>query len=315
MSRAITPLIITGPTGSGKTAVAAELARRIGGEIISADSRQVYRFLDIGTNKAGKWDDGRKARLYRGIPQHLTDCIDPSESYNAGEFVRAATALIARMKRSGIVPIITGGTGLYLQSLIDGLSPLPERDPALRQALQERIERQGIESLYNDLKEKDPVAAEKHRKNPQRLLRALEVFLLTGMPITELHKQTKPPEETFLQFGLDRTREELYHALDTRSEEMLSEGMVDETRKVLAMGFLPSAPGLQSLGYREIVAHLEGALPWDEVRESLKRNTRHYAKRQLTWFRRDTRIRWIPAKEKEFVPAMIAGAIAKIIGM
>lgn len=306
-------IVIAGPTGSGKTAVAAALARRLNGEIISADSRQVYTYLDVGTNKAGEWDPAAKLRYAGGIPQHLTDIIEPSGTFNAGEFARRAHGIIAGLQKEGKTPIVAGGTGLYVKALIDGLAPLPERDEKVRAALNKELERSGKEHLYERLKAVDPVSAEKNRGNPQRIVRALEVFELTGKPLSAWHGETKAPEGAFLQFGLAWERAELNAAIDRRSEDMLSSGMIDETKKVLSLGFPPDCPGLQSLGYRKMIEYLEGRVTREELALSLKTDTRQYAKRQMTWFKRDGRIDWIPVRAATFDPERAADIIfAKI---
>jgi tRNA dimethylallyltransferase len=304
-------IIIAGATMTGKTAVAVELARLIDGEIISADSRQVYRHLDIGTNKAGSWDAARGARVVDGIPQYLTDLIEPSESFSAGDFVRLAREAMARMTAAGKIPLIVGGTGLYITALTDGLAPLPAKDPVVRAALHELLATGGREALYRELLQYDPVAAEKHRLNPQRLIRALEVCRLTGETLTALQQRGTRPEDTFCQFGIMWERAELSAAINRRSSAMLAGGMVEETRLVLSSGCAPDAPGLQGIGYRSIVAGLAGKLTRDTVEESLQRATRQYAKRQITWFKRDTRITWMPATAATWNPAAVAGEIAR----
>jgi tRNA dimethylallyltransferase len=309
----LTAIVIAGSTGTGKTAVAARLARSMNGEIISADSRQVYRYLDIGTNKSGTWDPRRKLRIAESVPQHLTDIIDPSEWFSAGDFVRIASERLESIAAEGKVPFIVGGTGLYIKALIDGLAPLPEKDEEIRRELREKAERYGSDHLYRELKKVDPVSAEKNRGNPQRLIRALEVYLLTGEPLPVHHARTKPYKGTFVQFGLRWPREDLYRQLDARCETMLRSGMLEETRSVMDKGFAPDAPGLQSIGYRSIVSMLNGTLSLEEAADQLKRDTRHYAKRQETWFRADPRITWIPVTEKHFNPSEIAGNIAKSI--
>ncbi|MHB9154513.1 MAG: tRNA (adenosine(37)-N6)-dimethylallyltransferase MiaA [Endomicrobiales bacterium] len=305
------PLVIAGPTGSGKTAVAAELARLVNGEIISADSRQVYKYRDVGTNKAGAWDASRGLRVFEGVPQHLTDLIEPSRSFSAGDFVRLCREAMQRMEQEGKTPVITGGTGLYLKALIDGLAPVPERSEPVRRALSEKLQRLGKEYLYTELKAVDPASAEKNRGNPQRLIRALEVYELTGMPLSHWHAKTEAPSGRFLQFGLLWDREELYRTIYRRSAAMLSGGMIEETKRVLAMGYPKDCPGLKSLGYRYVVEYLEGKLGIDAVRKLLRHDTRRYAKRQMTWFRKDARIEWLSVKDADFDPRETAKQIFK----
>ena len=277
-------IVIAGPTGSGKTALAAKLARKLNCEIISADSRQVYRHLDIGTNKE-----------FLSVPQHLIDIIEPDETFSAGQFVKRAEELILKIRSSGKRPMIVGGTGLYIKALIDGLAELPDRNEAIRRELNELLSERGKEHLYE--KEFDPVSAEANRGNPQRLIRAIEVFKLTGIPVSELHKKTKGSKEEFLQFALNTGKEELYHRIDARSAVMLESGMIEETKKVLEMGFPEDSPGLQGLGYRDTVRYLKNELTLDELRALLAAGNRKYAKRQLTWFKADARIKWLDAEK------------------
>jgi tRNA dimethylallyltransferase len=304
----IKPIIILGPTGSGKTEIAAELCRLAGGEIISADSRQVYKTLDIGTNKAGDWDKELKARVYKDIPQHLTDLINPDETFNAGGFELLADKAIQNLIEEGIMPVITGGTGLYIKALVDGLSDLPEADPEIREELTKELDSLGKEHLYNKLLAVDPVSAEKNKDNPQRLIRALEVFQITGKPISELQAIKPENKREFLQFGLAWDREELYENLDKRSSLMLSSGMIEET-KLMLENFGENAPALKGIGYGHIIKHLNKQLSYANMEMLFKRDMRRYAKRQMTWFRRDHRISWIKLDKSTFNPPDIAEQI------
>lgn len=306
-------IIIAGPTGSGKTDVAAEVVRLLGGgAVISADSRQVYRHLDIGTNKAGTWDEVRSVRVYHEIDQYLTDVIDPSATYSAGMFVESAIPLIRRIAAEGRIPVVAGGTGLYLTALVDGLAPLPQGDPRVRSRLAADLAAGGVEALYERLAAVDPVSAAKNRANPQRLLRAMEVYLLTGKPISELHAQQQKTDIPFIQFALEWPREELYRTIDQRASFMLAAGMVEETERALDLGYAADCPGLQGLGYKHIVQHIAGKMHYPVMEELFKRDTRRYAKRQMTWFRRDPRITWIPTNAATYDPASIAEKIIKI---
>ena len=304
-------IVIAGPTASGKTAVAAKLAGLIGGEILSADSRQVYRYLDTGTNKAGAWNAEKGVRVTEDIPQHITDIIDPSGHFSAGDFVSLAREKTDGLKSAGKFPVIAGGTGLYIKALIDGLAPLPGKNPGIRAELMKQLSELGPEYLYRKLRALDPESAERNRHNPQRMIRALEVSMLTGARLSELQKKTLPSTEIFLQFGLLWPREELYELIDRRSELMVSGGMIEETRTVLEKGFSAESPGLQSLGYRSIVGYLQGKTGLEEVLRQLKLDTRHYAKRQMTWFRKDSRIQWLPVDRSSFDPEKIAAGIAE----
>lgn len=306
-------IVILGPTGAGKTAIAYELACLINGEIISADSKQIYKYLNIGTNKTGFWDENRKVRFIKDIPQYLTDIIEPSETFSAGEFVRLAKETIVNIKKSNKIPIITGGTGLYLKALIDGLVEIPKNNNSIRNDLINAYKSLGIEYLYNELKRFDPISAEKNRYNPQRLIRAIEVFKLTGIPISVWHKRTSPNQEIFLQFGLLWDRKRLYEILDKRSIYMINNGMIEETKYVLSMGFSENCPGLQSIGYKYVIKYLKNEISLSDMQELIKRDTRHYAKRQMTWFNKDKRIKWIKLTDRTFDPKKIAKSIKKLI--
>jgi tRNA dimethylallyltransferase len=296
-------IVIAGATASGKTLVAYELARALGGELISADSRQVYKYLDIGTNKT----------LFKDVPQHLIDLIGPDDFFDAGSFVGLASEKIKEIRSGKKTPLIVGGTGLYIKALIDGLAPLPGRDEKIRKKLSAELEKYGAEHLYEKLKKIDPGSAETNRKNPQRLIRALEIFELTGEPITTLHKKTVPSKEKFTQIGLRWPRQELYNNIDKRSVRMIESGMIEETQKALKMGFSETSPGLNSLGYRHVLSFLKGEINKTRLAELIAIDTRHYSKRQATWFNRDKRIKWIETCGQTFDPAKIAQSIAKML--
>jgi tRNA dimethylallyltransferase len=304
-----TTIIIAGPTGTGKTAVACALARLVDGEIISADSRQIYTGLDIGTNKAGTWDDTRRARITEGIPQYLTDIAAPSDHFSAGDFVCRALEAINALSARGKQPIVVGGTGLYIKALVDGLAPLPPRDAGLRKELAAA----GPDALYRELKALDPEAAEKHRHNPQRLVRALEVCRLTGTPLTQLQHDTQPALEHANLFGIHWERTDLYRLLNDRCTRMIESGMIEETKRALAAGYAPDSPGLQGIGYRDLIRYLRGEMTLDRAAERMRLDTRHYAKRQMTWFRGDDRIHWIPGDARSFDPDAVAREIMKFI--
>jgi tRNA dimethylallyltransferase len=308
-----TVIVIAGPTAAGKTAVGTKIAQLLNGEIISADSRQVYRLLNIGTNKEGEWDPDREARLIDNVPQLGTDIIDPCDVFTAGTFVRYAEAYIAQIRNKGKIPIIVGGTGMYIKALIDGLAPLPEGDAVIRQELQEHIAIHGLDSLYQQLYMIDPIAADKNRKNPQRLIRAMEVFRLTGTPISELQKNVRVSTEDFVQFGITMPKELLHDRINERSRKMLESGMITETTAVLDAGYDQNCPGLQSIGYRSIIEYLIKKMTLQEVEASLSLDTRHYAKRQMTWFNRDKRIQWINAADAHFNVQLLSEMIVKLL--
>jgi tRNA dimethylallyltransferase len=287
--------ILVGPTGTGKTERALHWAKTVGGEIISADSRQVYRRLRIGTGKPpGAWTDraGRRVYLVEGVPHFLMDQLDPTDVYSAGRFAADADAVLAA---PGGPRMIVGGTGLYVKALVDGLAPLPPRNEALRHALMERAEREGRAALHAELERVDPAAAAKiPANNIARLLRALEVFQITGRPISVWQREsTHPSPRRFRWFGLRWDRDALRRRLEERCRRWLAEGMIEETRALLDDGVPPEAPAFAGVGYPLVIDHLAGRLSRAELEEKFLQATLRYVKRQNTWFRADPRIAWI----------------------
>lgn len=280
--------VIVGPTASGKTEVAIELAKLLEGEIISADSRQVYKHLNIGTAKPSRAQQSL-------IKHHFIDLLEPDQEFNAGEFGELGRSEIDRIFDQGKVPIVAGGSGLYVQSLVDGFFDGPGADREYREYLERLRREHGIMHLMEKLLQVDPVSAA--RIEPTRLhrvIRALEVFHLTGKPISELHQQKKI-RVTFqpLFFGLQWERKELYARIDSRCDAMLEAGLLEEVDEVLRRGFSGKERALNTVGYAEALAYKRSEIPYDEMVRLLKQNSRRYAKRQLTWLRRDQRIEWI----------------------
>ncbi|MFC1501646.1 tRNA (adenosine(37)-N6)-dimethylallyltransferase MiaA, partial [Elusimicrobiota bacterium] len=273
---------------------------------------QVYKYLDIGTNKEGEWDAKKGSRVIDGISQYLTDVIEPSEIFSAGKFIELAKRQISNIKKKGKVPIVVGGTGLYVRALIDGFSKMPEKNDEIRKQLNDDLKKHGTQYLYKELQKIDPTSAEKNKTNPHRLIRALEVFKITGTPISILQKKNEIPKDEFIQFGLSWPREVLYDKINDRAKQMLKIGMIEETRNVLKMNFSKECQGLLGIGYRSIVKYIDGKIKIDDVETQLQADTRHYAKRQITWFKRDKRINWIEVEEKSFHPEDIADKIIKI---
>lgn len=274
-------LCVAGPTASGKTAVAIELARRLGGEIVSADARQVYRHLDIGTAKP----TDRERSL---APHHLIDYVDPREEYNAGRFVRDAEAAVAAIRGRGNLPIVAGGTGLYFRALTRGLDVTVGRDDAVREELQGRIEEEGSAALHEELSRIDPPsAAAIHPNDPVRIVRALEIHRVTGRTRSSFHRAGAPPRHESRMAVLDMPREMLYERIDLRFDLMMEGGFLGEVHRLLGMGYEPALPAFRSPGYRELFAHLRGTFSLEEAVRRAKREHRRYAKRQITWFRRE----------------------------
>ncbi|MGE5706814.1 MAG: tRNA (adenosine(37)-N6)-dimethylallyltransferase MiaA [Bacteroidota bacterium] len=279
-------LVLAGPTASGKTSLAIRLAQRFGGILLSADSRQVYRFFDIGTAKATRAE--REAAEHR-----LIDIAEPTETLTAAQYQRLAHEEIKQAHASGAIPILVGGTGFYIRSVTGGLS-IPEvpPDPAFRASLQGRAD------LHERLMEIDPVAAGRiHRNDSVRIVRALEVFHHTGKPISQLQKKVECPY-SLLYLALDWEREALYERIDARAHQMIEQGFVEEVR-FLAQKYGEDLPLLRTLGYAEILSCLRGESDLEGAIALIQKNTRNYAKRQLTWFRHEEGVQWIPPAFEE----------------
>jgi len=277
-------LIITGPTAVGKTSTATEVAEALGGEIISADSMQVYRYLDIGTAKP---DSATLAR----VRHHLVGILEPRAAYNAGDFARDAELIAADIASRGKVPIVCGGATLYLKALTEGLFREPDNLAErleFRADLTDQVTRGGIEPLYEKLCEVDaPTASRLESTDTQRIVRALEVFLSTGIPLSAWHKDgIVKPDISSISFCLVLPREVLAARIEHRTMRMMSEGLLEEVKGLLDMGLTGREGPLKSVGYSEIIGHLNGEYDLDRARELINRNTRRYAKRQMTWFRK-----------------------------
>ena len=286
-------VVIVGPTASGKSALAIELAERFGVEIVNADSMQVYRGMDIGTAKPT-----REERLR--VPHHLLDIVTPDTNFTASDFRREAAEAIELIRRRGKRVILVGGTGLYLKALLQGLIDSPSGDERIRNELRERASTIGNDGLLRMLAEHDPEMASRLHPNDQvRIIRALEVYLQTGIPASRLrsdHGFAAAPYRA-LTIGLKVDRSQLYERIEERVDRMLAAGFVEEVRSLLARGFSPQQKAMRAIGYKEICAFLGGECPFDEAVRLIKRNTRHYAKRQLTWFQRDPKIIWVEYPE------------------
>lgn len=283
-------IILTGPTAVGKTDLSIELAKRINGEIISADSMQVYRRMNIGTAKISHAE-------MQGIPHHLIDILEPWEDFNVVAFQQYASRAVKDIMQRGKIPIVTGGTGFYIQSLLYGISFTEnENDPALRQQLEAESEQDGGQSLYLYLSQIDPEAATAiHPNNRKRVIRAVEYYKLTGKKISE-HNETQRQNDLVYNsayFVLNMERDKLYKRIDMRVDTMLQDGLVDEVKSLLHEGCTADMISMQGLGYKEIIRYLNHEITLDEAVYILKRDTRHFAKRQLTWFRRERDVIWL----------------------
>jgi tRNA dimethylallyltransferase len=304
-------LAIVGATATGKSALAMELAAELGGEIVSADSLQVYRGLDLGTAKPSAADRAR-------VPHHLVDILAPDEVYSAGEFARRARAAIVEIEMRGRTPIVVGGSGLYLRALLRGLSPLPPGDPAVRAALRSRLEDEGLPALCEELLRIDPkTAARLTAGDTQRVLRALEVERVTGRPLSAwLDEQPFGTQAiAAVQIGLTLPRSILYDRIAGRVVWMMEAGWLGEVAGLLQLGLSPRLPAFQAIGYRQLVRHLEGDGSLEQAIAEIVRETRRFAKRQETWFRKEPDVTWFSAQElKRQIPGVLKHAKHRGLG-
>ena len=287
-------ICVVGPTASGKTKLSIELAKRYDGEILSCDSMQIYRGMTIGTAKP-------TTEEMDGIPHHMIDVIDPGEAFSVGRYVEMADPILQDILSRGKTCVIVGGTGLYVDSLIAGRSFAPFPETGKRQELEKLAAEQGIEAVIALLRTFDPDSADRlHPSDQRRIIRAAEVYLETGKTITRhnLETQAIPPKYSPLWLGLDFTdRAELYARIDKRVDIMMAEGLIEEIEGLLANGTPPTATSLQAIGYKEPMAALRGEMTMEEAVDKIKQESRRYAKRQLTWFRRNKDLHWIYNKE------------------
>ena len=283
-------IILTGPTAVGKSALSVELAKKINGAVISADSMQVYRHMDIGSAKITPEE-------MQGVTHYMIDELEPDEEFHVVRFVTMAKEYLKEIYADGKIPIIAGGTGFYIQAVLRGIDFTEnEENTEYRKKLELLAEEQGPESLHEMLKKVDPVSAENiHANNIKRTIRALEYYELTGEPISvhnEREKERTSPYN-FSYFVLTDDREKLYARIEDRIDEMMSQGLVDEVRQLKDMGCRKGMTSMQGLGYKEILEYLDGECSLEDAVYTLKRDTRHFAKRQLTWFRRESEVTWI----------------------
>lgn len=280
---------VVGPTATGKTRLAVEIALRFGGEVVSADSMQIYRGLTIGTAVPSPEET-------RGVPHHMIGCVDPAQPFSVADYVAAASQCIREIRGRGRLPVVAGGTGLYVRSLLGGVEFGPQgRDEALRRDLRERAENEGPGVLVEELRSFDPQSAERiDPRNLPRLIRAIEVYRVTGMTMTEQNERSRsaPAPYDVCMIGLAyRDRAKLYSAIDRRVEKMMDCGLPEEAKRVL--GLPEGCTARQAIGYKEFAPYFRGECTLDRAAETVRRESRRYAKRQLTWFRRDGEIRWL----------------------
>lgn len=298
-------MILLGPTGVGKSTIAVKIAQAFSGEVISCDSMQVYRGFDVGTDKI---PPDKRA----GISHYLLDIVHPSFQFTAADFVKHALKAVQLIQKKKKLPIITGGTGLYLKALIDGLFPEGKRDPKIRQKFEKEAKTKGLEHLQKKLMRIDPVYAQKIGKNDRiRIIRALEVYHSTKKPISDHFPNTRSHIKDFhmLQIGLKLDREELYRRIERRVDRMFAHGIVEEVEELLKSGVDETSPPFHALGYKHVLKHLKKELSLEETMDLTKRDTRHYAKRQMTWFRKMSGIRWFSPHDFSSIADYIEGSL------
>jgi len=286
-------LVITGPTCVGKTKVSIEVADILNGEVICCDSRQIFKYMDIGTAKPNEKEREK-------INHHLLDLVEPNQRFSAADYARLAKAKIKELLNKGKVPMVVGGSGLYLRALTRGFFKGPKADEKTRVKLKKELGTVGMDRLYKRLKEIDPEAAEKiHPNDENRIIRALEVYELTGKKISRFQKEGEyePLEFEFVKVGLTTDREKLYKRIDKRVDQMMEDGLLDEVKNLKKKGFTSGLMPLRTFGYGELFLYLKGEISLYEAVDSIKLNTRHYAKRQITWFKKEPKIIWLDAEE------------------
>ena len=295
-------IVICGPTGIGKTSVGIRLAEKLGGEIISADSMQIYRYMDIGTAKPTVDERDR-------VLHHMIDIVDPDGDFDAVRFAEMARQKVTQLHQRGVMPFVVGGTGLYIKALLQGLFQSNPVDPQIRERLMKEAAENGSSRLFDHLQQVDPDAAERlHPNDTYRIVRALETIESTGRPISEHQQDHGFSDEPFhaLKVCLQMDRQTLYDRIDRRVDLMIDAGFMDEVQKLLGMGYSADLKSMQSIGYRHIIDFIEGRVSWDECVRTLKRDTRRYAKRQFTWFGADKDMIWHRPDEFNQIGELVA---------
>lgn len=285
-------IVIVGPTCSGKTKVGISLSEELHTEIISADSRQIFKYLNIGTAKPSEDELARNKH-------HLINLLEPDEDYNVSKFESDALKIVNSLLENGMVPVVVGGSGLYIKALVDGIFDSVDSDEEYREKLHEQREKFGNEFLFEELKKIDPESTSKMLpQNWKRVMRALEVFHLTGQPISKFQTEYKRQIDVkFIQYGLNWNREKLYLNIERRVDEMIEMGLVDEVKNILSLGYSKNINSLNTVGYKEIISYIGNEITLERAVELIKRNTRRFAKRQMTWFRKSKDINWLACNE------------------
>jgi tRNA dimethylallyltransferase len=292
-------IVLVGPTGAGKTELSILIASEIPVEIVSADSRQIYKYMDIGTAKPSN-------QILSEIRHHFINILEPDQNYSAGQFGLQARAVIDEIFQGNRTPLIVGGSGLYIKALLNGFFEGDIRDEKIRNSLEKRLAREGSQSLYEELIKLDRAAAMKiHPNNSQRIIRALEVCLAANEKFSDLQRK-KLPKVNFrtLKFGINKPRAQLYEDINRRVDQMFNDGLVEEVKGLLGKGYKKSLNSLNSVGYKEVIDYLEGSIDFETCVDLVKQNSRRYAKRQLTWFRADHGIKWFSIPDKIDLPGV-----------
>jgi tRNA dimethylallyltransferase len=288
-------VVLLGPTAVGKSRIAIQVAKHLDTEVLAADSRQVYRGMDIGTDKP-------TAKERQEVPHRLIDVVDPGEPFNAGWYRRVATIEIERLYHAGRLPFVVGGTGLYIRTLVRGLCPAPQANPQVRADLKKLTDERGRDGLYAELMRVDPkTAARLHPNDASKIMRAVEVYRLSGRPLSAVQAEHGFHETSFstLLIGLERPKETLYRRIEERIDWQLAHGMVEETRSLLGRGYGRELGSMKGLGYRQIGAYLENECEYADMVRQFKRDTRRFAKRQMTWFRSEPGVTWLSIEDHE----------------
>lgn len=299
-------IVLVGPTAIGKTELSLALAKEFGCEIISMDSMQIYKYMDIGTAKPTHEERSI-------VPHHLIDFVDPADDYNVSRFVSDARSSIEDIQSRNKLPMIVGGTGLYMRGLLEGMFEIASVPENIRKKLEETAQERGLDYLFGKLTEYDPESAARlHPNDRQRVMRALEIYHATGIPWSRHLKEQQQEKAAIkgdfkaLKIGLHRDRELLYERINRRVGIMVAQGLLEEVEKLLSMGYTPELNSMQSIGYKHMLNYIDSTWSWEEALRLLARDTRHYAKRQLTWFGRDPEIRWFEPDENTHIASAIS---------
>ncbi len=287
-------IVIAGPTASGKTALSIDIAKEYNGEIVSADSMQIYKYLDIGTAKPDMEERS-------GIIHHMMDIVEPTVGYSVADYVKTAHEVIKNIREKNKNAVVTGGTGLYITSLVNDVDfREDDSDTELRKSLQKLYEEKGIDYMVEMLSQFDPISAQRlHKNNTRRIIRAIEFYKMTGVPISKHQEETKKKESRYYpcMMAIKWEMDKLYERIEKRVDIMIESGLIEEVENLCGKGYTKQLLSMQGIGYKEIIDYLNGECTKDEAIEKIKISTRHYAKRQMTWFRRDERIHWINSGE------------------